>query len=141
MSDTIFPFIDLPKENEAKEDVYVPKEYAWDFENNKFILKDGKFLKVEGKEAVKVWIHKMLRTPRYRYLIYSWNYGHELEKCIGAGFFSGTVQNEVTRLLEEALFINSCIKKITDVKVNFRNDELNVIFNVITHFGEVEISV
>ena len=36
----------------------------------------GKGLKiVEGNEAIKIWIYKALQTPRYQYVIYSWDYG------------------------------------------------------------------
>lgn len=38
---------------------------------------------VDGLEAYKQAIYKVLNTERYDYLIYSWNYGVELRNLIG----------------------------------------------------------
>lgn len=139
--ESIFPFMDIQKTLELKTLGPPPKEYAWDFEKNEFRLENGRLKIVEGAEAVKVWIYKLLKTPRYRYLIYSWNYGHELERLIGSGYSSGIVQNEVKRLLEDALLINASIKRTENVEVVFQGDKLNISFTAVTDFGEVNISV
>ena len=41
---------------------------------------------VEGVSALKGWIYFALRIARYRYPIYSWKYGSELETLIGKSF-------------------------------------------------------
>lgn len=38
---------------------------------------------VDEREAVKQAIMLILNTERYKFLIYSWNYGVELEELIG----------------------------------------------------------
>ena len=40
----------------------------------------------EGVSALKGWIYLALRITRYRYPIYSWKYGSELETLIGKSF-------------------------------------------------------
>lgn len=141
MSESIFPFVSYQQAKEFIGQKTVPKEYAWDFQKNDYILENGRIKILEGAEAIKVWIYKMLKTPRYRYLIYSWNYGHELEKLIGQGYTSAIVQNEVKRLLEDALTLNSNIKGTADVSVIFEEDQLDISFTAITDYGEVKINV
>ncbi|WP_027628229.1 DUF2634 domain-containing protein [Ruminiclostridium cellobioparum] len=141
MGENIFPFISYQEPKEYVEEKKIPKEFAWDFGKNQFILENGRMKILEGAEALKVWICKMLKTQRYRYLIYSWNYGSELEKLIGAGYASNTVRNEVKRLLEDALQVNSGIKGTKNVNVTFSGDKLDLSFTVITDYGEVKINV
>ncbi len=141
MGENIFPFISYQEAKEYVEQKRVLKEYAWDFEKNQFLLENGRMKILEGAEALKVWVCKMLKTQRYRYLIYSWNYGSELEKLIGAGYASNTVQNEVKRLLEDALQVNSGIKGTKNVNVIYSGHKLDISFTVITDYGEVKINV
>lgn len=141
MGEILFPFIDYQKAKELVKDKSIPKEYAWDFSNNNFILQNGRMVILEGVEAIKVWIYKMFKTPRYRYLIYSWNYGHELENFIGDGYSAGIVRNEVKRLVEDALALNSRIKGVSNLKVSFEKAKLNVSFTALTDYGEVSVNV
>lgn len=141
---SIFPFLDgdIQIENSLQSnELSIPKEYAWDFENNDFILKDGRFVIVEGLEAIKIWIYKTLKIQRYRYLAYSWNYGHELENLIGSTFTKQAIQSEAKRYLEEALLINPYIKAIKDLKAEIVGDALKLDFTVATDYGEVSINV
>jgi hypothetical protein len=117
------------------------KEYAWDFENNDFFLIDGKFQKVKGKDAVKVWVMKAMLTQRYRYQAYSWNFGHELEDLIGKGLSQGALTSEVERCIKEALLINPYITSITNLDLEISDNKITASFTVNTIYGEVNISV
>ena len=55
------------------------KEYAWDFDNNNFLLLDGKHQAVTGSAAVKVWIWKCLKTPKNAFKAYDGNFGNDIE--------------------------------------------------------------
>lgn len=118
----------------------IPKEYAWDFENNDFLLKDGKFQIVTGKEALKVWIWKALHTIRLTYSIYSDNYGHDLDTLIGQGFSVGLVTSEAKRLVEKCLSVNPHITGIQNFVANSEDDKLSVSFTAITDQGGVTYS-
>lgn len=117
------------------------KEYAWDFDNNDFLLNDGKTQIVEGLEALKVWIWKALKTPRYRYLAYTWNYGQELENLVGQELTPSVAQSEGKRYLEEALTINPYITGIKDVSFTQEGAKFNADFTVVTIYGEVSMNV
>lgn len=123
------------------EELPLYKEYAWDFKSNKFILEDGKFKIVQGNEALKVWIWKTLKTVRYRYLSYSWNYGQEYENLIGKGLSAEALKLEVQRYIKEALLINPYIKDIYNLSISIDGSKLNVEFITSTIYGEVDIHV
>ena len=63
--------------------VTVPKEYAWDFTVNDYLLVDGKFQIVTGTEALRVWILKALKTPNGIYAAYTSSYGGKLDDLVG----------------------------------------------------------
>lgn len=133
--DSIFPFIDQQPVEETTnqvDDLPTPHEYAFDFATGDFILQDGKFIVVEGLEAVKIWIYKALITQRYRYLAYSWDYGSELENLVGSEYSNLAVQSEAKRYIEECLSINPYINGIKNLKVNFAGDTLTVEFTALT---------
>lgn len=117
------------------------KEYAWDFEQGDFILKDGKFQVVSGTEALKIWIWKALSTERYRYMAYSFDYGSEIEALIGSTYSSGLMNSEIERYLKEALLINPYIKNISDISASIDESTINIACLVDTVYGEVKVNV
>ncbi len=141
--DSIFPFID-PQEMEIEEtEPPMAREWAWDFEKMDFKLKDGEMYQVEGKEAVKIWLWKLFQTPRYRYLIFNWDYGHELEDLIGLGYTQGYLNSEAERYVREVIEYNlsDYVTDVRNVEVNFSDGALTIEFVAITIYGEVEVRV
>ena len=61
------------------------KDFYFDEESGQFT---GQV--VEGVQALKGWIYFALRIARYKYPIFSWKYGTELETFIGQSFEQGT---------------------------------------------------
>lgn len=84
---SIFPIIS-PPEDSGGQDRNLPlcKEVAWDFENDVPIFRGGEPAVVTEKEALKVWIWRALRTPRFKYEIYTWAYGSEFESLLGQAY-------------------------------------------------------
>ncbi|WP_438445914.1 DUF2634 domain-containing protein [Gorillibacterium sp. sgz5001074] len=136
----IFPFLNpVPKQQSRELEVF--REYDWDFENNQMKLLNGAPVVVERKEALKVWIFKALTTPRYRYLGYTWNYGHELEELIGSNYSPRVTQAEAERFIREALLVSPYITAVPGVEVQFIGDVLSIGVKVETVYGEVEVHV
>lgn len=131
-------FIPFMENGNANTDpnTYTLREYAIDFETGE--LTGGI---VEGKEAVKVWIYKALKTTRYVHDIYSWDYGHDLDNLIGKDYDKGFVNSEVERIITDTLTIHPNIKRCYDFTVTFNGDCISVIFTVDTDFGEVTVNV
>lgn len=117
------------------------KEYAWDFEHDCFLYKDGRHVIVSGRDALKVWIYKALKTERYRYLAYDGAYGVELEQFQGKRPNDDEAASEIKRYVEEALAVNPYIEELTDVSWTNEADILEMTITVKSVYGEVTQSV
>lgn len=115
---------------------HYPREYAFDFKTGEMTG-----LIVEGIDAVKVWIYKALKTSRYTYDIYSWDYGEELEELIGKGYEKGFIDSEVERIITDTLTIHPNISRCYNFDITFKDSHLTASFTVDTDFGEVDINV
>lgn len=89
-------------------------------------------------EAVKQAIYKIINTERYKFLIYSWNYGIELENLFGKPI--PYVLPEIPRRIKEALTQDDRIKDVLgfDLTYNRKGDVLSK-FTVVTIYGNLEI--
>lgn len=111
-----------------------PKEYGVDFTTGQLT---GKI--VEGKEAVKVWIWNCLKTQRFRYPIYSWDYGTDLEQYIGNTVSEEYLNTDGESEVKEALLVNPYIEGISDFSATVQREHLTLSFKAETQFGELEV--
>jgi len=111
-----------------------PKEYEIDFKTGQLT---GKI--VEGLEAIKVWIWLTLQVARYRYHIYTWDYGSEFEDLIGQGYTDEHIEAEAHRMTEDCLLINEHIQSISDFSTNLNGSKLQISFTVNTIYGNLNI--
>jgi len=120
--------------------ITVPKEFAWDFDNNDFLLVDGKFQIVTGKEALKVWIRKALKTPNSIYAAYSTDYGSNLDSLVGTRLSISLIESESKRIVWECISINTHITGMNNFSVNTTKDILTISFTALTDQGAVTIT-
>lgn len=132
---SLFPFMTNSEDVESSVTSSTYKEYDFDFEKG---VLTGKVL--EGKDAVKVWIYKALKTQRYIHNVYSWDYGHDLDDLIGKGYEKGFIDSEVERRIKDCLMVNDKITGCYGFDISLVNDNLKVSFTVTTIYGEVEIN-
>ena len=118
------------------EEEIIPYEYGIDFETGQLT---GEI--VSGSEAVKVWAWLALQSARYRYLIYSWDYGVELESLIGTQFSEEFTEARARKMIEECLMENPNITDISNFRADFSGDTLTLMFDIGTEFGEEEMTV
>lgn len=116
------------------------KTYKMELEKNIIVGIENNNLK-----AMEQAIYKIIRTERFKYIIYSWNYGIELEDLFGMPI--SYCIPEIERRIKEALFQDTRIKNIEGF--NFNTPKKGIIyveFKVFTIYGnltigrEVEIS-
>ena len=112
------------------------REYELDFETGRLT---GRI--VTGVDALCVWAYLALKAKRYRWVIYSWQYGEEYTNLIGYSFDEDYLYSEVKRYLEECLFMNEHITGIENLEVSQVNDVLYIRFKMITDVGSKEVSV
>ena len=133
---SIFPMIDPgPAEDSGSQTLPLCREVAWDFVHDVPIFRGGEPVVVEGKEALKVWIWRALRTPRFRYEIYSWAYGSEFESLLGQAYSDSIKTAEAPRYLRECLLINPYITAVRDISVTFDSARLTVKGTAVTIYG------
>lgn len=133
---SIFPEFEPTGNQETVTQITYGKELAYDFEKGDFIYQDGRPKIVEGTEALKVWIEKAIRTARYRFPIYTFQYGCELEDIIGLDLPRAVLESEVQRVIKEALIYDDRIEDVRDFIIERGGDWLKVTFTVITTLGD-----
>lgn len=94
---------------------------------------------VDELEAYKQAIYLILNTERYKYLIYSWNYGVELEELFGQPI--PYVVPELERRITDAVMQDDRTKSVSDFQFDISNyGEVSVTFKATSVYGETEIT-
>lgn len=107
--------------------------YRLDFRTNRIMGR------VDGIEAVKQAIFKILNTERYEYLIYSWNYGVELNELIGEDL--EVAYAELSARISEALLQDERILSVEAFSFEkIDKQTLQVNFHVETVEGELALN-
>lgn len=105
------------------------KTYKMDLENNIIVGY------TDNLEAMRQAVYKIIRTERYKYIIYSWDYGIELEDLFGMPV--SYCIPEIERRIIEALEQDTRILEVTNFE--FENPKRGVVyvkFEVYTIFGK-----
>ena len=138
-----FPFIGA-EVAATEEELPLFTQPAWNFEVDKFIFDgNGQHVIVTGQEALKVWIYKALKTERFSYLAYSWQYGIELHPFVGKVMSVQERYSELRRVITECLMVNPYILSVDSIEFSPENkgNVVNTDIVLSTVYGEVRISV
>ncbi|AND39625.1 DUF2634 domain-containing protein [Cytobacillus oceanisediminis] len=90
---------------------------------------------IDDEAALRQFIAKAVRTARYRFLIYTDDYGCELDSLIGDDLSPELLQSEIPRILREALIYDDRIQDVVNFEITRESDKLYVNFSVITTDG------
>ena len=138
-----FPFIGAMRDI-VEGDLPLFQEYAWDFERDCFLYDvNGRHILLSRNPALEVWIYKALKTERFEYLAYSWQYGIELKPFIGKVMGVQERYSELRRVITECLMVNPYIRSIDSFSITPENraELIRVHITLTTVYGEVEINV
>lgn len=93
---------------------------------------------IDETNAMKQAIIKILQSERFLYLIYSWNYGIEMNAIVGKSY--QVIASEIKRIIREALLEDKRITDVYDITAEqIDKRTLSVRFTASTVFGEVTI--
>lgn len=114
---------------------YYGKSFLYDFKKGDFVMQNGKFVEVTGKEAIKVWIEKILRTEKFRFKVYDngteLQYGITIEDLIvGRSLPQSFVESELKREIHEALLQHPEIESLADMEFLREGSTLTISFTV-----------
>ena len=90
---------------------------------------------VDDIDAIKQAVYLILSTERYKYLIYSWDYGIELVDLFGKPM--PYIYSELPRRITEALTQDNRITDVTDFQFDKNGSSLRVSFTVVTNIGNI----
>ncbi|WP_077369717.1 DUF2634 domain-containing protein [Anaerosalibacter sp. Marseille-P3206] len=141
----MFPTLNLDnivKELQVEEKKNQGKTFLYDFKKGDFAIRGGRLVEVEGKEAVRVWIEKILRTEKFKFEVYKEDegideYGISIKDLIqGKKVPQFFLQSELRREIEQALKKHSEIDRIEDFRTEQELATLKIYFTVILKNGE-----
>lgn len=114
--------------NEIITEEMTSKTYKIDFDRNR--ITDT----IDGLESLKQAVYCILNTIRYENIIYSHNYGSEVNSAIGLDY--DLAKSEIERYITEAILADDRfieIQNYTTSKLN--SDSILVSFDVLTSYG------
>ncbi|USK54364.1 DUF2634 domain-containing protein [Cytobacillus solani] len=121
----------IPIETTQDELPEIKPSFLFDFQKGEFVLVNGNPVRVEGIEALKVWIEKTLRTEKYRYKVYEGtDYGTSLEDLIGQNLPPSFVESEMQREINESLLRHPIIDSLSNFELEKNKSNLKVKFTV-----------
>ena len=118
------------------------KEYAWDFDHDCFRHDSaGNHITVTENEALKVWVYKLLKTPRYRYLAYYDDYGLILEDYIGKTPNDAVEASNLFAEIKKAILVNPYIKDVMNTGMEPHDKTVQIALEITTIYGKFTIEV
>lgn len=105
------------------------KSFLFDFNKGDFVIKDGKFVEIEGVDVIKQWVNATLRTEKFKYFIYQ-DHGVEIEDILENGFSGELLKIELKRTIKEALEVHEQIQSISNFNFTQVGSAMNITFTV-----------
>lgn len=101
-------------------------------------IEDGRIIGFSDElEALKQAIYLILNAERYEYLIYSDDYGSELNGLMGKD--RDIAKSEYKRRIIEALIQDDRIDNVDKFSFNYNKDGVLIEFTVFSIYGEINV--
>jgi len=137
----LYPVFDMPDLVEQQQTEPVPqygKSWLFDFEKGDFVVDGaGRVVETDGHAAWVQWCVKSVLTERFAYLIYSTDYGAEIEQALKQPSRK-TVEAELERVITEALLVNPRTELVKDFVFQWEGDAVKVSFTAVPVVGSPE---
>lgn len=119
--------------DELTEPTYYGRTYKVNIDYNRI---DGY---TDDLDAVIQAIYLILNTERYKFIIYSWDYGIELVDLYGKPM--PYVMSELPRRVTEALLVDNRISDVTDFDFTIEGHKLHMTANAKTELGNIPFNL
>lgn len=140
LPDSMDYIVDIPADDdELLEEGFC--EYAYDFDNNELLTKNGRHYYVYGNEAMKIWLYKAMITDRFRYSAYTDKFGTEIYTLIGEVVSSKLKEAEIKRYIIEAVMVHPFMVSINDIQLERVKSGLKAIVYYTTVFTDEIVRV
>lgn len=132
---SLFPLFSLPAAS-GTEELPLFTDVAMDYDAGTPRWESGNPVTVTGLEAVKSWAWRAVATARYRWPIFDWSYGCELEALVGQPYQEGTKRSEAARYIQDALLVCPYITAVSVTNVTFSGSVFHMDVEVSTVYGK-----
>lgn len=111
-------------------------EWAVDWEDGSFALRDGEPFLVTGNEALAIWVRCALHADSERFVCsaHSHEYGNELGALMGERM-DGITESRAARYIREALGVSPYITAVDGFTFSRSGSRLTAAFTVTTVYG------
>lgn len=96
---------------------------------------------IDGRKAIRQFARKAVQTARFRFFIYDDDYGSELDELIGKDVSIEFLNEEIPRVIREALIYDDRVKDVNNFNVDRQVDKVFVSFSVETVEGVINEEV
>lgn len=121
----------------ASDTVNYGKTVQFDFEKHEFILSPtGRQKTVTSSDAWGEWCVKALCSERYKYLIYSDNYGEEIDTLLGKSYPRKVVESEIRRMVKDCLMVDRRTASVDNFQFTWIDDGIMFSCDVKNTIGE-----
>ena len=134
MMSSILPSVEVPNFETENRTALPSKTYSIDIDTGDI---KGK---IDGLEAVKQAILKIINTGRFKHPIYSYNYGCEIHDLIGMDLTNGFLMAELERVRKEAVEYDDRVDTVHSFNITTNEDNIYISFQVDTVEGELTIN-
>jgi len=135
----LYPAFDVPEIVEQQQTEPAPKygkSWLFDFEKGDFVLDGaGRVVEADGHTAWVQWCMKTVLTQRFAHLIYSFDYGTEIEEALKQPSRKA-VEAELERVITEALLVDPRTEMVRDFTFEWEGDLVKVSFTAVPVIGE-----
>lgn len=127
---------------ETEESVTLGRVPLYDFQNNCYVVKDGKIIEATQDEAILQWVAFLCKTAADKFDVYEdTGFGTYIENYIGYKDI-GFIESEIQREIEEKATMSRAIDYIDEFDFERDGDRLNVSMTVHKKDGTTaEVSV
>lgn len=137
----LYPTFDMPEPVKQEESALYPeypKSYLFDFEKGEFVVDGtGRIVIADGHTAWVQWCIKTVMTERFAHLIYSSDYGVEIESALKQPSRKA-VEAELERTITEALLVDPRTKTVRNFVFTWEGDQIKVAFTIEPTIGDSE---
>lgn len=135
----LFPTIGIPaiKPVKVSRKVKFGRSWKFDFDEGEFVITPTN--KIETADEIKAyyeWCQKALLTARYRYVIYSPDYGSEIETLFQTALDRAAIESEIARMVTETLIVDPRTGTVGGFVFTWLNDDVAFDCTVITARGK-----
>ena len=135
----LYPVFDVPEIVEQQQTEPAPKygkSWLFDFVKGDFVVDgSGRVVEADGHTAWAQWCVKAVLTERFAHVIYSIDYGSEIEQALKQPSRKA-VEAELERVITEALLVDPRTELVKDFAFQWEGDAVKVSFTAVPVISE-----